>query len=481
MSDPSVRLGHPQYFWRVFLSLTVLFAVIGCGSSGGSARESGYLQVINGLNDSPNLKFEILENEDDEDDVVASSESFGFRRASALLGITEGAYKLEILVEDPVSGFEDVLIEQEIDIHEDMIQTVVLEGSLASNTFRLIEKDAGDIEDAREDDEDDLLELQVINLSAETVSVYVADETDRPDQENLVGTVASGSHSDPVEFVYDEDAEYRVRLTADASDELLFESDEISFSPNTRTTIMVNDNVGPDSDSRNVWLVRDNGTAPQQNQLAMSGFRVVNLVQDVGDAAITVTNDVGDVDLFSANMVPTEVGAFTRTDSDFVRIEARAPSDAEVLQTASVSLAPDAAYSLLVTGSGSQADSGLRMRSNEMDIRSVANSINVHFVNALSGTDEDDVNEVDFYALSDGDSLAGSSAALSDVGYLEGGSVVLDAKSYRFLITTKNTHSILAGPEPLTAPEEHAKYIISASEAIGGGSPNLLKIALQDE
>ena len=478
MSDLSIRLGHQHYFRGVFLSVAVLLTAVGCGSGGGSARESGYLQVINGLNDSPNLKFEVV---DDDDDVVASSESFGFRRASALLVLTEGAYELKIQVDDPVSGFEDVLIEREIDVHEDKIQTVVLEGTFASNTFRVIEKDEGDIEKPRKDDEDDLLELQTINLSADTVSVYVADKRDRPDQENLVGTVASGNHSDPVEFIYDEDAEYRVRLTADASDELLFESDEISFSPNTRTTIVVNDNVGPDSESRNVWLVRDNGTAAQKNQLAMSAFRVVNLVQDAADAAITVTDEVGNENLFSDTMAPTDIGALTGADLDFVRIEARAPSDAEVLETASVSLAPDTAYSLLVTGSGGQAEGGLRMRSNEMDVRSVANSINVHFINALPGTDEEDVNEVDFYALSDGDSLSGSSAALSSVGYLEGSSVVLDAKDYRFLITTKNTHSILAGPEPLSAPEGHAKYIVTASEAIGGGAPTILKVTLQDD
>ena len=87
-----------------------------------------------------------------------------------------------------------------------------MEGSLASNAVRVIEKDVGDLEEPREDGEDDLLELQVINLSADTMSVYLADEADRPDQENLVGTAASGSQSDPVDFVFDEDADYRVRL-----------------------------------------------------------------------------------------------------------------------------------------------------------------------------------------------------------------------------------------------------------------------------
>ena len=468
-----------RYSSRLFFSIGLLVAVIGCGSSDDSSNpESGYLQVINGLNDSPDLKLELR---DDGDDLVVSSESFGFQRASALLALNEGVYQLEINSEDPESGFEDLLLEREIDIHADVIQTLVLEGALATSTFRLIEKDAGDISEVREDGEDDRLQLQVINLSASTVSVYVADEVDRPDQENLVGTVASGAHSDAIEFVFDEEADYRIRLTADASDELLFESNEVDFAPNTRATIVVNDNVGPDPDSRNVWLVRDDGTAPQQNRLARSGFRVVNLVQDVADAAISVTNDVGDADLFTATMLPMDIGSFTRTNPGFVRIEARAPSGATALETASVSLDPDTAYSLLVTGSGGQADGGLLMRANEMDLRPVGNAINVHFLNALAETDQNDVTEVDFFALGDDDSLSGSSPVLSSVGYLQGGSIVLAAKSYRFLVTTANSHSILAGPEPLAAPQGRGQYIVSASEALGGGTPNILSVALQDE
>lgn len=468
-----------RYSSRLFFSIGLLVAVIGCGSSDDSSNpESGYLQVINGLNDSPDLKLELR---DDGDDLVVSSESFGFQRASALLALNEGVYQLEINSEDPESGFEDLLLEREIDIHADVIQTLVLEGALATSTFRLIEKDAGDISEVREDGEDDRLQLQVINLSASTVSVYVADEVDRPDQENLVGTVASGAHSDAIEFVFDADADYRIRLTDDASDELLFESNEVDFAPNTRATIVVNDNVGPDPDSRNVWLVRDDGTAPQQNRLARSGFRVVNLVQDVADAAISITKDVGDADLFTATMLPMDISSFTRTNPGFVRIEARAPSGATALETASVSLDPDTAYSLLVTGSGGQADGGLLMRANEMDLRPVGNAINVHFLNALAETDQNDVTEVDFYALGDDDSLSGSSPVLSSVGYLQGGSIVLAAKSYRFLVTTANSHSILAGPEPLAAPQGRGQYIVSASEALGWGTPNISSVALQDE
>ena len=105
MSDLSAQLWH-QYLRRVFFSVAVLLAAVGCGSSDDSSEpESGYLQIINGLSDSPDLKFELR---DDQDDLVVSSELFGFQRASALLVLNEGVYQLEIDVDDPTSGFEDL-------------------------------------------------------------------------------------------------------------------------------------------------------------------------------------------------------------------------------------------------------------------------------------------------------------------------------------------------------------------------------------
>ena len=51
MSDLSVQLWH-QYLSKVFLGVVMLFGVVACGSSDDSSdRDSGYLQVINGLND----------------------------------------------------------------------------------------------------------------------------------------------------------------------------------------------------------------------------------------------------------------------------------------------------------------------------------------------------------------------------------------------------------------------------------------------
>ena len=150
-----------------------------------------------------------------------------------------------------------------------------------------------------------------------------------------------------------------------------------------------------------------------------------------------------------------------------------------MLETASVSLdsTPPIPYSSPGLG---EADGGLLMRANEMDLRPVGNAINVHFLNALAETDQNDVTEVDFYALGDDDSLSGSSPVLSS-GYLQGGSIVLAAKSYHFLVTTANSHSILglAGTACRTSRPGAIHCLCQRSSR--WGTPNILSVALQDE
>jgi hypothetical protein len=91
MSDLSVQLWH-QYLSKVFLGVVMLFGVVACGSSDDSSDpDSGYLQVINGLNDSPDLKFELR---DDEDDVVVSSGVFWVPAGIGTAGIKRGCLSI---------------------------------------------------------------------------------------------------------------------------------------------------------------------------------------------------------------------------------------------------------------------------------------------------------------------------------------------------------------------------------------------------
>ena len=106
-----------------------------------------------------------------------------------------------------------------------------------------------------------------------------------------------------------------------------------------------------------------------------------------------------------------------------------------------------------------------------MDTRQVANSVNIHFVNTLRETDEEDSSAVDFYALRLGDSLSDTAPLATALSYLDGTSVIIGATPYDLVVTTSGTQSILAGPARIF-PVGGEQMIVLASEAAGGGLPN---------
>lgn len=258
--------------------------------------------------------------------------------------------------------------------------------------------------------ENDLLELRALNLSSSTAAVYVGDSSAAPAADNLVATVATGNFSDSVTFVYDEDDEHRIRLTADSSDDIFLETNDVSFLSNSRSLVVVNDSVGQDSAGQAIWLVRDNGALRQSNRLAQSGFQLIDAVQDATDAAVTVNRTTSQAELFTATMTPNDVSAFTQVDSGFVHVDVVAPSTGTVSASVNVSMDPDTAYAVLLAGS-SLVDDGVSIRANEIGLHKVANSVNIHIVNGLA-----EVDDVDFYALGDGETVSASSPIASRVG-----------------------------------------------------------------
>ena len=448
------------------LSISFLF---GCGSSdsGGGGNSTGRIQMINGIIDTPNLSVEIS---DSDGDVIETISGLSFQNASALLSLSRGTYEVDVYYEDPDTGFEERLLSGEIDVRRNTIYIGLLNGVFADSQLTWHEKDEGDVTDT-----DDEIELQAINLSSDSMSVYLGDTSQALNAETLIATVAPGNVSDPVTFDYDDDADYHIRLTADGSTDLVYDSSVISIAESTRNLVLINDSIGPDPDSRSVSLVRDSNTTSHPNDLARAGFQVVNAVSDAVDVSVVVEVSATADELLDSLLLPDEVSPLIVVDPEFVDVEVLAPSDATSSNTTTVSMGADTAYSILVAGASLEDD--VSIRANEMDLRRVANSINIHFVNGLRETDDEDVNDVDVYALPLGDSLSETTPSATGVGYLEGTSVIVGATPYDLVVTTAGTLSILAGPARIF-PEGGERVIAIATEAAGGGRPFKIELAI---
>ena len=459
--------GWPRYF--VF---GILLVLSGCGSSdsgGGSSGNIGYVQIINGIEDSPELSLEIL----DGDDVTERDASLEFQDSTNLVSLGRGSYELDLFFADPEDGFDEDFLSTEVDVTRNRIFFAILTGTFADASVFWFDRPEGDATDTDSDE----IELVGINLSSESVSVYVGDDGQGTSADSLVATLATSNNSEPVVRNYDEDADYHVRVVVEGSDEIVYDSGEISILESTRYTIVVTDPIGPGDDTKSVFVVTDVGATAYPNTVAPASFVIVDAVADAEsiDAGVSVSA-TGD-SVLMANLEFGEASASATADATFVDVDAIASNDPSVSYTTTVSLNEDTAYSFVVAGSSISED--VSIRANERDLRRVANGVNVHFVNTLRETDNEDSTEVDFYALRLGESLSDTAPVGTGVEYLDGFSEIIGATPYDLVVTTSGTQSILAGPARIF-PEGGDRVVVIATEAASGGQPFQLSVVVDE-
>ena len=458
--------------WPRYIFLGVLLVLGGCGSSdsgGGSSGNIGYVQVINGIEDSPALSLEVL----DGDDVTERDGSLEFEDSTNLLSLSRGTYELDFFFADPEDGFDEDFVSTEVDVTRNRIFVAVLTGTFVDASVFWFDRPEGDATDTDSDE----IELTGINLSSESVSVYVGDDAEGTSAANLVATLASGNNSEPLVRNYDDDADYHVRVVDEDSGEIVYDSGEISILESSRYTIVVTDPVGPSADTKSVFVVTDSGATAYPNTIAPASFVIVDAVADAAsidtEVSVSATGDA----LLAANLEFGEASTSVTADATFVDVDAVAATDPAVSYTTTVSLNEDTAYSFVVAGSSFSED--VSIRANERDLRRVANGVNVHFVNTLQETDDEDSSEVDFYALRLGDSLSDTAPVGTGIEYLDGFSEVIGATPYDLVVTTSGTQSILAGPARIF-PDGGDRVVVIATEAANGGEPFQLSVVIDE-
>ncbi|MEM1437283.1 MAG: DUF4397 domain-containing protein [Pseudomonadota bacterium] len=457
-------MDTPSSLFVAMLWLFLLPMISGCGSSDSDSGGQTQLQFVNGVLDSPDL---IIELEQD-DDTISELRSFAYGAASSLVALERGSYGVRVLYLNPDTEFEEVLLETSFALREETIYQAVLSGPFATAELTLLERPADVLAD------EDEIELRLINLAADSVSAYFGDDSAGLAADAFVATVAPGMASDAIRLPFDDDAEYRARITLDGETVLRFESAEIQVADLSRTTFVVTEPAGLDETVKDLILVRDSGASQPSNERASSAIRILNAIVDGGTQYIRVLEPATGLVLLDADLAQGEATGFTNVRASFVSVEVAPTAADPVIATATVSLNEDEAFTITAGGSVLEDDVGIR--ASVVAPRKAATQVRFQMVNGLRTTDDEDIDAIDLYALRIGDALADTSPFALGVGYLAGASAVLPATGYDLVATTSGTQSILAGPQRLFA-EGGTRVLLSAQEAAAGGPPNRIEIS----
>lgn len=233
-----------------FASAALSF-VAACSDSS-SDSSSGYVQMYNAMPSSSTVELLI-------DDEVYGD--YKYNKASSQYLFDGGDYELgfDLAVTDSST---QSLSEFEYKVGGDNVSLFVITGDVDNSEILKFDYE---FEDPETDDEQ--FTFRVLNLATENseLDFYISKEDES--FSDAVKLVSPSLYSLSESFYYDTD-DYKFYITAQNSDQILFESDEISFSYTNQQIIAINPNLGAGQSSYRIDTISTSGTVTEYHNKA---------------------------------------------------------------------------------------------------------------------------------------------------------------------------------------------------------------------
>ncbi|WP_083690031.1 hypothetical protein [Colwellia sp. UCD-KL20] len=268
-------------FWlhlvpMVFISVILLSA---CGS-GDEEDTTGNLRFYNLSSNAPAVYLTIDEDltDEDEDAFEKTYTGVNFKSISASTSISTGNYAYEIAFQNDDSKLRDdleILLEGNVDIIEASTQLLVLNGNV--NAPELLTYDVAIIDD-EDDIEDDLFNIQVLNMyeSNKGISIYFSKDDETFNEAVFVGQLNYKTLLDNQKF--DQDS-YIMYLVDVDTNEILFESDTITFAYPSQYILSIRKNTTESSSSYVIDVISNSAVTELIDVNTQSTFKAYNAIK----------------------------------------------------------------------------------------------------------------------------------------------------------------------------------------------------------
>lgn len=239
---------HPFKHLPLAIATMSLAMLVGCGSDSSSESSNGYLNFYNVSANAPEVFFTIDEDldEDEDDEVEITYPSVAFEDSSGIYDVDENEYFFELAWQDDDSSDRDdlaLIYQDKIEVKDDQVTFVVLAEDITKPNVLTYNIDIIDDED---DDTDDLFNVRVLNMHPYSagIDVYMSESDETFNEAELVGNYAYTELSDNQKFEQDE---YIFYITEAGKDEVMYESESISFPYSSQYVMSIRENLDSDS------------------------------------------------------------------------------------------------------------------------------------------------------------------------------------------------------------------------------------------
>ena len=455
--------------WRAITCTFLLFLIAACDSDDDDdatptdSINVSTVRIINAIPDAPTLS--LIVNNEDSGAAVFGQVSNGFSSSA-------GSTVTLSIVYDTADGVtENFLDNLSVSMGDGRDIYILLTGTFATPITSLIDNPvfgAGLDSDGIFTNLSTTLAVQFANSinDGQAVDIYLT-ETDAVLAESSPAATLSFDGVSALKNVT-EGIDYRVRITAVGSTDVLYDSGTIVLLPNRNQIFLLVDYFGPgDAPFRVISISSGIASAIDGEQLP-SELRLANFITN-SPSIDFYFNDTNDAPEFSA----VNFGEFTNhMDFDAGEMSINVTTTGEntnFLYERNLTLVAGDSRTLILAGDPNSEDgvSGRAVLDND---RPIATQLQLKFVNAAaeSGT-------IDFYVLAPSQTLTSDTTPdLTGGGFLSNANIPVALGTYDLIVTPTGATTILAGPTRLAV--DVGIYSIILSDSPDGGAPFTISV-----
>jgi len=309
--------NKPLLFLRpLLLPALIITGLAAC--SGGSdddddnSSDGGYIALYNASVDSPAIFLTLDEDLTDEDDdaLEQTYSSVSYSESSGYNLVDDDTYTMELAWNSDNSTARDdltIIYQDDITITDGEVSFVVLAGGITSPTVLTYNIPVIDEDD---DDDNDLFNMRLLNMhpTIDAVDVYLSKSDETFNEAQLLGSFTSQQLSENEK--YDQD-DYIFYMTLVGSSDVVFTSDEISYSLSSQYVMVIRENQGVGTSPFVLDRVSTASAIEYANDGSQSRFKVFNAIESNKTFNAEVVNN--DFLTNYNGLVDVHVGAYSDT------------------------------------------------------------------------------------------------------------------------------------------------------------------------
>jgi hypothetical protein len=257
----------------LILTMSISLALSGCDSD--SSDNTGYIQFYNLSSTAPDIYLTVDQYDDDDyDDLTYSGVSF--TGITGRLEFDTDTYDLEFSWQDEYNSSDlEIIHTEELKVKNDIVHFMVMTGDVSSPEMTTYEIDIRDDDELDDDSDDDLFNIRLLNMhsSAGSVDLYYSESDETFDEAVLISQAAYKEMSENQKYDQDDVIFY---VTLANSNEVVFQSTDISFSYAAEYIMVVRENTGTGTSPFILDVVSTSSSTEYSDVNSESEYRVYN-------------------------------------------------------------------------------------------------------------------------------------------------------------------------------------------------------------